>query len=125
MHKNNRRKFLKQTAIASAAIPLASTLACQQKETTSSSKPFESGNIQNPLDVIQRENIRITDIKVTPLSYVPPDGKFLWGVGTYMVWKTDAALVEVFTDQGIVGFAEGSPYSNPAEIKKYTDKHVT
>ncbi len=124
MQSMNRRHFLHQGTVLAGALALGNLGACRQgpdRENTD-----ETGvNLRNPLDLLQRENIRITDIKVTPLSYVPPDGSFLWGVGSYVVWKTDAALVQVYTDQGIVGFAEGSPYSNPAEIKKFTDTHIT
>lgn len=63
-----------------------------------------------------RENITITDIKVTPLSYVH-DGEYLWRCGGLYVWKADAALVEVFTNVGLVGIAEGSPYRGPDKLK--------
>lgn len=118
----SRRNFLKQSGLAAGAMSLTAASACSP---ATSEAETVSGNIRRPLDVISREKITITDIKVTPLSYVPPDGRFLWRVNQYVVWKTDAALVEIFTDQGIIGFAEGSPYSNPAEIKRYTDEHIT
>ncbi|MEM7369533.1 MAG: mandelate racemase/muconate lactonizing enzyme family protein [Bacteroidota bacterium] len=119
---STRREFLKSTSLAAAGLGLTAT-ACNSTEPVMPDSL--SGNIRRPLDIIKRENISITDIKVTPLSYVPPDGRYLWGVSQYVVWKADSALVEVFTDQGIVGFAEGSPYSNPAKIKAYTDTHIT
>ena len=47
-----------------------------------------------PFEGIKRENITITDIKVTPLSYVH-HGDYLWRVGGLVVWKSDAVLVQV------------------------------
>lgn len=74
----------------------------------------------HPLDGIQRPDIRITDIDVLPLSYVDPDQN-LWRCGGYQVWKTDGAITRIFTDQGIVGIGEGSPYEGPDYIAKYTE----
>ncbi len=119
----DRRKFINYSIKTAAGVSIASAVGCQSHE--KSELLTKSDNIRRPLDVIQREDIRITDIKVTPMSYVPEDGGSLWEVNKYIVWKTDSALVEVFTDQGIVGFAEGTPYSNPMEIKKFTDQHIT
>ena len=72
------------------------------------------------LDGIEREPIKITDIRVIPLSYVDPDGD-LWHSGNYQVWKTDGAITQIFTDQGIVGIGEGTPYEGPGYIKEYTE----
>lgn len=79
----------------------------------------------HPAEGLKRENITITDIKVTPLSYVAPKGKYLWRVGGLVVWKSDAALVQVFTNKGIVGIGEGSPYCFPDKIKEYTETFIT
>lgn len=114
-----RRTFLSRSAQFAAAATLGSTLGDSERLAD------EIGKIRHPLDVLARENIKITDIKVTPLSYVPPDGSYLWGVSKYVVWKTDSALVEIHTDQGLTGIGEGSPYSDPSKIKAYTDKHIT
>src|SRR3546814_17422265 len=78
----------------------------------------------HPAEGLMRENITITDIKVTPLSYVHK-GEYLWRVGGLLVWKADAALVQVFTNQGIIGIGEGSPYCEPDKVKEYTDKYIT
>ncbi len=120
---SDRRKFLKNLSAAGAALsamPLLSSRSPNDVQTVEG-----ASTIKDPLSLLKREKIQITDVRVTPLSYVPPDGRTLWSVNQYEVWKTDAALVQVYTDQGITGIAEGSPYSNPAEIKKYTDRHVT
>ena len=77
-----------------------------------------------PLEGIERENIKITDIKVTPISYEDPKGD-LWRSGKISVWKTDGCLTEVFTDEGIIGIGEGSPYAGCDKIKQYTDEVIT
>ena len=78
----------------------------------------------HPAEGLEREEITIADIRVTPLSYTH-DGEYLWRCGGLYVWKSDAALVEIFTDQGIVGIAEGSPYRGPDRLKEYTDRYIT
>ncbi|HJP29299.1 MAG TPA: mandelate racemase/muconate lactonizing enzyme family protein [Candidatus Latescibacteria bacterium] len=77
----------------------------------------------HPLDGIAREELKITDVRVLPLSYVDPDGD-LWRCGAYQVWKTDGAITQIFTDQGLIGIGEGSPYENPADIKGYTEQVI-
>ena len=125
MKKIARRKFLTHTTAAMGALSIGQMMSCESLSEDEQQSDIASDQIRHPLDLLKRENIKITNIKVTPLSFVPEDGRHLWGVGSYVVWKTDAALVQVFTDQGITGFAEGSPYSNPASIKEYTDTHIT
>lgn len=77
-----------------------------------------------PTQNLQRQKIVITEIKVTPLSYVH-DGDYLWRCAGLYVWKSDAALVQIYTDKGIVGIAEGSPYRGPERLKEYTDRYIT
>lgn len=114
----DRRKFIGSLAASTAS--LGTLAACNE---TSARKEQSASTIVSPLQNIARENIKITDIKVTPLSYVHDDGP-LWGVGSYIVWKADAGLIEIFTDQGIVGIGEGSPYSEPDKIKEYIERRV-
>ncbi len=83
----------------------------------------QEAGLAHPSEGIKREQIKITDVKVTPLSYVDPK-KNLWRGDRYIVWKTDAALCQIFTDKGIVGIAEGSPYGGPDNIKKYTEEKI-
>ena len=78
---------------------------------------------QHPAQGIERQDIRVTDIQVTPLSYTH-DGEYLWRCGGLYVWKADAALVQISTDQGVVGIAEGSPYRGPDQLKQYTDRYI-
>ncbi len=71
---------------------------------------------QSPLDGIARQNLKITDVKVTIMSYELKDKS--WLTGTQLIWKSDTVLVEVFTDKGIVGIGESSPYAGPEFVKK-------
>jgi len=77
----------------------------------------------HPLEGVGRENIKITDVKVTLMSYELAPEKY-WMTARYLTWKTDAVLVEIFTDRGIVGIGEPSPYGGPVEIKKFIEEQV-
>jgi len=111
----SRRSFLTySSAIAGLA---AAEAASAQKRTNA-----VAGGRVHPLDGIGREDIRITDVTVTLLSARQPPGR-RW-VGLYPDWKTDAVLVQVFTDKGIVGIGESSPYRGPEAIKKFVEETV-
>ena len=111
MKSITRRSFLaSSTALAGASVISPNSIAMLAPQ-----------NRHHPLDGIESENIRITDVTVTPLSYVDPT-RNLWRLDKYIVWKTDAALCQIFTDQGIVGIAEGTPYRGPDNIKKHTEE---
>jgi len=98
MNTLSRRQLL----VGAAAVPLAAAAA-----------PFRPRGY--PLEGIGRENLKITDIKVTLMSYELKDKS--WVTGTQLIWKSDAVLVEVFTDKGIVGIGESSPYGGPEYLK--------
>ena len=114
--KINRRQFLSTTA---ATYGIAALSGCNSNEYNSEF----SGPRFHPLAGLAREKIKITDIKVLPLSYVDPK-KNLWRSGDITVWKTDGAITQIFTDQGIVGIGEGTPYQGPDYIKEYTEKEI-
>jgi L-alanine-DL-glutamate epimerase-like enolase superfamily enzyme len=75
------------------------------------------------LEKIDRENLKITDVKVTLLSFKLPPEK-MWKTATFVVWKTDAILVEVFTDKGLIGIGEPSPYGGPEAVKQFIEEQV-
>jgi galactonate dehydratase len=112
MTNYSRRSFLG----LAAALP---TLAASE------TNPRRAGGVRrlHPLDGISRENLTIRDVTVTPMSYELPRDK-QWITGTWVAWKTDAVLVRVFTEQGIVGIGESSPYGGPQEIKKFVEEFV-
>jgi len=77
----------------------------------------------HPLEGVPRENLKVTDVKVTLMSYeLPPDKR--WMVASILVWKTDAVLVEIFTDKGIVGIGESSPYGGPLQMKQIIEDRI-
>ena len=100
MKNKSRRNFMKSSGIAAAgAFTFANSLSCTPGN--QEQKMDEAGR-NHPLSGIKRENIKITDVTVTPFSYEDPKGN-LWRHNKYMVWKTDGCLTQVFTDQGIIG----------------------
>ncbi len=121
MAKATRRSVLAGTAAAlHAFLPRALTAGSSPK---AQREEAERALPAHPSHGLRREKIRITDIRVTPLSYVDPK-RNLWRTDRYIVWKTDAALCQVFTDQGIIGIGEGTPYAGPDNIKKYTEETI-
>ena len=113
----SRRSFLTTSALATAG--LASLTGCSRNSnnTTDSRPRF------HPLEGLARENLKITDVKVLPLSYVDPN-RNLWRSGDMIVWKTDGAITQIFTDQGIIGIGEGTPYQGPDYLKEFTEKEI-
>ncbi len=67
-----------------------------------------SGSFTHLLDGISRENIKITDVQVTPLTYKPSDGSYVHECGPIVLSKYDISIIEIFTDEGIVGIGPGS-----------------
>ena len=111
MRSLTRRSFLaKSTAVAGWAALASKSKAMLAPE-----------NRHHPLDGIESENIRITDVTVTLLSYEDPSGD-LWRLLKTQIWKTDAVLFRIYTNQGIVGIGEGTPYSAPEAMKKHTEE---
>ena len=81
----------------------------------------------HPLEGLTREPIRITDVKVTLLSFPLPDNEqwYLdWVPQRYKCWKTDSILVEVFTDAGIRGIGGATQYGGPEAVKEYTEQYI-
>jgi L-alanine-DL-glutamate epimerase-like enolase superfamily enzyme len=81
----------------------------------------------HPLDGVTRENIKITDLKVTLLSCeLPPEQQWYldWIPERYKCWKTDSILVEVFTDAGIKGIGGATQYGGPDVVKQYLENTI-
>lgn len=92
--------------------------------------PFPSAATMNlpadrlhPLDRVGRENLKVTDVKVTIMSFELPRHK-RWWTARQTICKSDAVLVEVFTDKGIVAIGESTPEGVPPQIKEYVDSMV-
>ncbi len=105
MSKMSRRTFLGSSAAAAGACTIGNISGCSALTPDS---PVSKKARYHPLDGIERENIKITDVKVTLLSSELPQDKW-WGYGTVECWKRDCAVIEVFTDQGIVGLGGTRP----------------
>ncbi|MFC1528613.1 mandelate racemase/muconate lactonizing enzyme family protein [Candidatus Latescibacterota bacterium] len=127
MYDMSRRKFLGSTAVTAGAFSLGNISGCS---TPSPEKPTAENIRWQLLDGIDRENIKITDVKITLLSYeLPPEEQWIihwgrWAKEGCVCWKTDSILMEVFTDQGIVGIGGPSQYGGPEVMKKYTEEVI-
>ena len=113
METISRRNFL-GTAAAAGSISMLASSACIQNASSSR---------MHPLDGIERENIKITDVKVFLLSYeLPPEKQ--WVTSQYLCWKADEILIQVYTDTGIVGNGSASQYGGMERVKKYTEEVI-
>jgi galactonate dehydratase len=102
-------------------LPLAAGAAAADKKGTA--KAANAARGPHLLDNVARENLKITDLKMTLLSAEIPKERWWYNPRT-LVWKSDAVLVQIFTDKGIVGIGEASPYGGPVEMKKYGEEFV-
>jgi len=116
MRKISRRALL-------GSLPLAATPALAGADQQAPAAATKLAGRMHPLENVARENLKITDMKVTLLSAEIPKERQWYNPRT-IVWKSDAVLVQIFTDKGIVGIGEGSPYGGPVEMKKYGEEFV-
>jgi L-alanine-DL-glutamate epimerase-like enolase superfamily enzyme len=122
MNHITRRKFISTGAIAGFGAATFSS-ACSVKDETVQHPDQRN----HPLDGVVKENIKITDMKVTLLSYeLPPQEQWYldWIPERYKCWKTDSILVEVFTDAGIKGIGGATQYGGPDVVKDYLEKII-
>jgi len=77
-----------------------------------------SGSFTHLLEGVSRENITITDVKVTQLTYKPADGSYIHECGPVVLTKRDEGVVELCTDQGIVGIGPlgGGSGADPSRL---------
>ncbi|MCW5981132.1 MAG: mandelate racemase/muconate lactonizing enzyme family protein [Bryobacteraceae bacterium] len=109
MSTTSRRSFLGAVAAAPAAAG-----------SKTGAKAFRAR--VHPLEGLQREKLKITDVKVTLMSYELKDKA--WVTAKQLVWKSDSVLVEIFTDKGIVGIGESSPYAGPEWLKQTIEQSL-
>jgi len=123
-----RRSFL-GAASAASAMHLLNVSNAQIGSTNASRNarpsrtPNPPKNRSYPLEGIERQNIKIIDLKMTPLTYVMKPSEY-WSTAQYDCWRTDSILVEVFTDQGITGIGGSSQYGGPEEMLAYFNKVI-
>ena len=117
-----RRNFITNSGMLTSTLIGGSLLGC---ETNPEQQPVKRK--VHPLEDIDRENIKISDVKVTPISCpVPPKEQWYldWIPERYKCWKTDSILVEVFTDVGITGIGGCTQYGVPEQIVKYVNSTI-
>jgi L-alanine-DL-glutamate epimerase-like enolase superfamily enzyme len=115
----NRRNFLK-TGMTAGALIAGGFTGCSEKRT-------EDHIRRHPLEGVERENIRIRDVKVTLLSCeLPAEEQWYldWIPERYKCWKTDSILIEVETDVGLRGIGGCTQYGVPHQIKAYVENTI-
>jgi L-alanine-DL-glutamate epimerase-like enolase superfamily enzyme len=121
---SSRRAFLTGTAAAVSG----SLVACSGTPGGDAGPDTATRPARNhPLDGLTRENVTVSDIKVTLLSreYPAEEQWYLdWIPERYKAWKSDSILVEVFTNQGIVGIGGATQYGGPPEVKKFIEETI-
>ena len=83
----------------------------------------QHGSFAHLLEGIGRENIRITQVKVTPLTYTAPQGQFVHEAGPIVLSSQDCTIVEVITDRGIVGIGPGSETRASADYSRFIGRN--
>ncbi|MBM3188310.1 MAG: mandelate racemase/muconate lactonizing enzyme family protein [Chloroflexi bacterium] len=79
----------------------------------------------HPLEGIARQNIRITDLVVTPLSYrLKREEQWPDGDDHFVIWQTTTVIVKVRTDVGLVGIGGASRYSGPERMMAYAEEVI-
>jgi len=79
----------------------------------------------HPLCGLQRENIKITDVKVVPFSYrLKPEEQWPDADQHFVIWQTSEVVVQVMTDVGITGIGGASRYNGPAQMMRYAEEVV-
>ena len=122
MNSLSRRKFLDSATAAAGAFCIGNSVSCT---TPSPEKSITKKIRSHPLEGIDREDIKITDIKVTLLSYrLKPEEQWTDGDRNGIIWQTTSVITEVFTDAGIVGIGGSSRYRGPVEVKTYTEEVI-
>ncbi len=122
MANSTRRKFLK---FAGAVAGSSAVVGLTSPFTGSKGRSDWSETQIHPVSDIKREKIKITDIRVTLLSYqLKPEELWTDGDDNNIIWQTSSVITEVFTDAGIVGIGGSSRYNGPEEMKLYTEKVI-
>ena len=69
-----------------------------------------TGSFTHLLEGIGRENLKITEVKATPLTYKAPAGLFIEEAGPIVTVSRGVTVLQVFTDKGIVGIGPGPAF---------------
>ncbi|MEE3234000.1 MAG: enolase C-terminal domain-like protein [Candidatus Latescibacterota bacterium] len=71
-------------------------------------------------DHIGHESIAISSVKITPVSFKPSDESYIHECGPVVLTKSDEAIVEIETEEGIKGIGPASI----SEIEKNLDQFI-
>ena len=67
-----------------------------------------SDDIRNLLDRVERPQLTIRDIRVTPITYQPANGSPIHEFGPVILSKRDESIVEIWTEEGLKGIGPGA-----------------
>lgn len=70
--------------------------------------PQPSATLDSLWQRIGHEPLTIHEVRVTPLTYQPVDGSFVHECGPVVLTKVDMTVIELVTEQGLVGIGPGS-----------------
>ncbi|MFH1569145.1 MAG: mandelate racemase/muconate lactonizing enzyme family protein [Gemmatimonadota bacterium] len=68
----------------------------------------DDGSVDRLTERIGRQELRITEVRITPVTYRPADGSYIHECGPVVLTKRDEGIVEILTDRGITGIGPGS-----------------
>ncbi|HUB33842.1 MAG TPA: mandelate racemase/muconate lactonizing enzyme family protein [Bryobacteraceae bacterium] len=115
MPSATRRSFLSGAAVSGAAALHAAQAG----------RPALPRTRISPLDGVQRQNIKITGVRLISLAYrLKPDEEWADGGNNMIIYKTESVIAEVSTDAGLKGIGACSRYNGPAAMKEYLEKVV-
>lgn len=87
--------------------------------------PYAWPGRSHPLEGVERESMKITDVRVTLLSYtLEPEERWADGDENVIICKTATVLIEVYTDAGIIGIGGSSRYSGPERMREYVEEVI-
>ena len=108
MQPISRRRLLGSAAVFASSVPAGSARG--------------AGARNHPLDGLKRQDIKITGVKLMPLSCrLGPGEEWPDGDNHIVYWKTEAAIVSVSTNAGITGLGSCNQFKGPLQMKEYTE----
>jgi L-alanine-DL-glutamate epimerase-like enolase superfamily enzyme len=83
------------------------------------------GGLRHLLEGVGRENLKITEVKATPLTFKAPAGSFIEEAGPIVTVSRGLTVLQVFTDKGIVGIGPGPSFgpAGPPDFSRLVGKN--
>lgn len=113
MNHSTRRSFL-------AAAGAASLTGCRPSARTGGKS---SAGFTHLLEGIGREEIKITGVEITRLTYKAPKGEFVHEAGPVVLPSQDCSIVQVFTDKGVTGIGPGPEGGRLRDYSRLTGRN--